>query len=303
MMKTLLLALIFTSISCSLVVTKEYNDYLKAHVSWEVTPYEENIFLGWTEEEVAALLTPITTDSLSPLSKASSETPKNLPKALSWETANCIHAPRNQGNCASSWAFAFAGMLSDRCCLSKRDHGWLSVQELLSCDTRNHGCSGGWPVRATRYVSENGLVHDACYPYEARDVPCPYYCQDAKDWYDSHVCICKNARRCLGPPEMKECLKTGPIVATMGVCKSFLHYRSGIYTCDCERNYMGQQSVTILGYNDNPECHWIVRNSWGTQWGTQGRFMIMCGTCGIDGEWDQGNVSCDIASQCIIDKG
>lgn len=256
---------------CELLVTKEYTEYLKNHVSWEVQDYENNIFKGWTLEDARQTLIEFNETPLDEYLAAKNKPfPSNLPTTFSWGTQNCVHPVRTQGNtCKSSWAFAMAGMMSDRCCMVKGDKGWLSVQELVSCDSKkNHGCDGGFPGNAVQYVGANGLVHEGCYQYEARDVPCPFYCEDVKDWYESHICQCKNPRRCLGPAEMAECLKSGPITATMGVCRSLYSYKTGIYKCDCEGNYLGQQSVIITGYEGNiPECNWIAKNSWGTIWG------------------------------------
>lgn len=37
--------------------------------------------------------------------------------------------------------------------------------------------------------------------------------------------------------------------------------------------YLGGHAVTVVGYNDNKQC-WIVRNSWGINWGSKGYFHL-----------------------------
>jgi hypothetical protein len=293
-MRTQVFALLLAGICCiELLVTKEYTDYLKLHVTWEVVDYEDNIFRGWTVEEGKVLLGAVEPENQDLLPIFPSEGPN--PSSLTWAGANCIHEVRNQGNCGSCWAFGVSGMISDLCCLHGTEKGWLAPQELVSCDKGSYGCGGGWPFIALQYVaSAKGLVQEACFPYKAQNIPCPTQCVDGKNWVQSHVCNCQNAERCLGVDNMKACLQKGPITVTFGVCSSFFNYKSGVYHCDCGKNYAGLHAVTAVGFGDSPECYWHVRNSWGSAWGEQGYFMMGCKECGMDGEYANGNVRCTI---------
>lgn len=291
-MRTLILALLVSAICCELLVTREYTEYLKKTVSWEVVDYEDNVFRGWTTEDAKNFLGAVPQMSGMNLPYFEPTTP--APAALSWVGASCIHDVRNQGNCGSCWAFGLAGMLADRCCLSGSDKGWLAPQELVSCDKKSSGCSGGWPEVALQYVVEkHGLVPEACYPYKGINAVCPTKCADGSDWTKAHVCDCKGAKRCRGVEAMKGCLASGPIEVTFGVCNSFFSYRTGIYKCDCGGSYAGLHAVTAVGFGSDPECHWVVRNSWGASWGDKGYFKMACSSCGMDGTYEQGNVYCE----------
>jgi len=292
-MKFLLVLLALTAVMAEeMLVTREYTDYLKKHVDWEVVDYEENIFRGWTMEEAKMFLgatVPEETEyipSVVPM--------KNLPSSVNWAGASCDHGVRNQANCGSCWAFATTGMLSDRCCLQGHDHGWLAPQELVSCDRTSHGCSGGWCTWALNYVmSAKGLVHEACFPYRATNLPCPSKCADGKDWTSSHVCNCVGGYQvCDSVEKLKTCLQSGPVTVAFGVCRSFFNYKNGIYKCDCGGNYAGLHAVLAMGHSDSPVCHYHVRNSWDTTWGNQGYFDIACDQCGISGTYPNGNVMC-----------
>lgn len=275
-------------------MSREYTDYLKKHVSWEVVDYEDNIFRGWTVEEAKSLLIqdlPEYDESLPAFE--GDGTPS--PSTLIW-SGSCIHEVRDQKSCGSCWAFATAGMLSDRCCIdSKKDHGWLSPQELVDCDTKkDQGCGGGWPEWALEYVVEvKGLVHEGCFPYVARRVGCKKTCADGKDWVTSHVCNCHGPKQCTGVENMKKCLDHGPMSVAFEVPNSFFSYKDGIYKCNGRA--VGLHAVVAEGYgtSDKGECFWIVRNSWGTGWGMKGRFHIACTTCGIHGTYARGNVVCE----------
>lgn len=286
----LLIVLLATGVFCEeMIVTMEYTDYLKKHVSWEVVDYEDNIFRGWTVGEAQSLLLhkiPEYDESLPVV-----EPDTILPSELIRDD-KCKHEVVDQKECGSCWAIAFAGMLSDRCCLHTReDHGWLSIQELVSCETRSEGCQGGWPYWALQYaVANKGLVHEACFLYKAKDTECIRKCEDGEDWKASHVCNCLEPKQCIGVDSMKTCLTTGPITATLYVSKSLFGYKSGIYECDGYSQ--GLHAVIVEGFSDKEGCYWIARNSWGKSWGMEGRFHIACTTCGIDGKFNNGNVMC-----------
>ena len=283
-MKALILALlVLGSLASELVVTQSYLDYLKKHVSWQVANYEESIFRGWTIDELKAILNQkhFEDEEVHP------EVPvdiSKLPRNLDWreKNANCVHEIRYQDNCGSCWAFSAAGVVSDRCCLRKGDHGWLSPQELVSCDTGNSGCTGGWEFNALLYVAEKGLVHDACFPYKASNAACPNQCADGRDWTSSHVCKCATRVFCQGSAAMINCMQTGPVTAGMYVYQDFTVYQSGIYKWNGQGEILGGHAVRCLGYGASPEAHYICANSWSIYWGEQGFFRIAVGQVGID---------------------
>jgi len=277
-----------------LVITKDLTQKYTLKESWKPVTYENNVFKGWTVDEVKSLmLTKIDMD-FSALAKFDVIT--SLLDSIDWSTHKCSHAVRNQGTkCGSCWAFAIAGMMSDRCCFQGTDYGWLAPQELVSCADTEKGCDGGWPARAVDHIKDNkGLVHEACYPYAGVKSDCPTTCQDGKDWTNSHICSCTGEfKRCNSEEELKSCLHTGPVVVTFGVCNSFLSYGSGVYKCDCEKkDYLSLHAVLAMGYSNDPSCNYLIKNSWGEDWGDKGYFRIGCGECHITGEYNDGNVVC-----------
>ena len=291
-MKSILILLLVASIYASeLLSTKEYTEYLKKHVTWEVVDYEENVFKGWTVEDAQLFLgatLPDVTEYIQPI-----EIIPNMPTSLNWAGANCDHGPRNQASCGSCWAFATTGMLSDRCCMQGHDHGWLAPQELVSCDKKSNGCSGGWCTYALNYVkSVKGLVPESCFKYKGSNSICPSKCEDGKAWSSSHVCNCPSYNSCTGVSGVKSCLQKGPATLAFGVCRSFMNYKSGVYKCDCGSSYLGLHAVLGVGYSDSPSAHYHVRNSWGTSWGQSGYFDIGVNECGISGTYPNGNVAC-----------
>ncbi len=272
---------VFAACSEKMVVTKEYTDYLKKHVTWEVQEYEDNIFRGWTLDEAKNFLG--LTDMNVDMEGAPQAEQVTLPGAVNWAGANCDHGVKNQGACGSCWAFAAAGMISDRCCIQSRDMGWLSPQELVSCDKRSYGCYGGSLTSPLTYMQQNGgLVPEACFPYNGQNSACPTKCASGAAWASSHVCKCNKVVNCYGTLGIKNCLMKGPVSVAFAVCQSFMSYKSGIYNCDCT-SYIGGHATVAMGYSDTPSCNFYVKNSWGKYWGINGYFNMACGTCSLTG--------------------
>jgi len=276
------------------VVDQAYVDYLKAHVTWQVTDYEDNIFRGWTIDEIKEILTPeemIDMDMDIP-SEPYLITDDSEPKEIDWskDSSDCTHGVRNQGSCDSSWAFAAADMVADRCCLRVKDPGFLSPQELVSCDKSNRGCYGGVMANAIDYVVRNGLVREACYPYIAKEDVCPTRCKDGSNWAPAHVCKCSMTINCIGEAQMIKCLESGPIITTLDVYRSLMSYDGGIYRCNNQGYVIGLQTVRCVGYGTSPEKHWKCINSWGTGWGSKGYLYIAVGHCAVG---SRGSAYCD----------
>lgn len=273
-------------------INVEYIDYLKKTVSWEVEDYEKNIFKGWSHQELKKLLGDIYTsnadndeddgelelEALDP-KKLEPESMAFQQDVVDWSLHKCTHRIVVQGQCGGCWAFTIAGIVSDRCCLKGVDYGWLSTQELISCDKKNFGCDEGSRETGINYVKENGLVPASCYPYAERDEDCPTACRDGSDWAAAHVCKCKKIKKCTGEKKLMKCLQSGPVAGGMAVYVDFLYYKGGIYSWNRLAELMGYHSVRIVGYGPG---YWKCANSWGENWGMQGYFLIAKGECDLE---------------------
>lgn len=65
----------------------------------------------------------------------------------------------------------------------------------------------------------------------------------------------------------------GPQAVTMWVTDGFTKYKSGVYyESDCP-NETPNHAVVMVGYGTDNELgdYWIIRNSWGTKWGENGK--------------------------------
>eukprot|EP01022_Parablepharisma_sp_SALTPOND_P020596 TRINITY_DN37_c0_g1_i1.p2 TRINITY_DN37_c0_g1~~TRINITY_DN37_c0_g1_i1.p2 ORF type:complete len:366 (-),score=-7.77 TRINITY_DN37_c0_g1_i1:1085-2182(-) len=266
--------------STSPLTTKKQLEELRKSVTWEVAEYKESVFSGWSQEEFKDLL-----GDSAKLAKTHHglieeyERPNmdDLPDEIDWTNSSCTHGIRHQGKCGSCWAFAAADMVADRCCMQFTDRGWLSPQELISCDAFNSGCIGGLAFTALKYIRKNGLVPESCYSYTAMSEVCPTTCTQNTSrlsWAESHVCKCEKMINCSGLDGMRGCLKNGPIAVRMRVYSDFGFYKSGIYCISQYGTYLGGHAIRCIGYSSTPYPHLKCANSWGENWGMNGYFNI-----------------------------
>lgn len=162
----------------------------------------------------------------------------------------------------------------------------LSEQELVDCDVNkdNQGCSGGYMEKAFSFVTENGgITSENDYPYNGQDNPC----EQAKT-KDYAVTINGYGKV---PPNAEEFLQLilslQPVsVAIDASGYEFQLYSEGIFSgfCGVTLNH----GVTAIGYGGTgDDRYWIVKNSWGEDWGENGYIRMARGTgdekgiCGI----------------------
>ena len=152
----------------------------------------------------------------------------------------------------------------------------------------------GWPLWAVQYMMDNhGLVSSDCYSYKAKDSECPMSCEVTRDWAHDHKCECTKVRTCIGADQMKACLQSGPITMAFDLCESFYNYKKGVYECDCAEP-MGRHSADCVGYrDDDKDCYWIVKNTWGLNFGEFGYVRFDCDSCGIESGHVNANFMCE----------
>lgn len=191
---------------------------------------------------------------------------------------NWLGPVMNQGNCGSCVAFASVATLEAQATISSGIPGLnpqFSPQALFACG--GGACDFGWmPQLAAKYLQKTGVPDEACAPYTSGatgiDVECKSICSDSKDRSTKIVNFSKPSAGWASIERVKEALAKGPLVTTLSVYADFLAYSGGIYKHVIGSN-MGGHAVSLVGYDDKTRA-WLIRNSWGNDWGEAGYAWI-----------------------------
>ena len=184
--------------------------------------------------------------------------------------------------CAGSYATTIASTLAEKFCIESDDKKLvpLSAQELLSCDTANKGCRGGYVNNALEYVVMRGISTEECLPYKGTfDAKCSEMCADPMKVRPDSFCVL------FGDNDIKrEIMKNGPVISSMEIYTDFLSYKSGVYSKGEDvPKFSGFHTIKIVGWGveDGSEeepnkgaKYWIIENSWGEDWGQNGYAKI-----------------------------
>ena len=192
-----------------------------------------------------------------------------LPKSLDWREKGGVSAVKDQKKCGSCWAFAMTAGLESNALLSGANQSKtdLSEQVLVSCSGVG-SCDGG--TLDGDFLAQTGLPPEKYYPYTATDGDCS---QAAQGWQQQTYKIGSWGSVSQKLSTIKSALaKYGPLPTAYMVYEDFKHYKSGIYSYVSGKK-LGGHAVLLVGYND-AEQYFIVKNSWGPDWGEDGYFRI-----------------------------
>jgi cathepsin L len=194
----------------------------------------------------------------------------NLPASFDWRTKGAVTAIKNQQQCGSCWSFSTTGSVEG--CNFFKTHKLISLSEqnLMDCSTSqgNQGCDGGLMTQAMDYIISNkGIDTEASYPYTAEDGTCSYNAANSGGDLKHYTNVNAGDEN-----DLQAKVALGPTsVAIDASQSSFQFYSSGVYNEPACSTSQLDHGVLAVGWgSDSGTAYWIVKNSWGTDWGLSG---------------------------------
>jgi TolA-binding protein len=197
------------------------------------------------------------------------------PNAGAYVWSDALTPIRNQGACGSCWAFGAVGALESSNAIINGAKIDLSEQHAMTCSGGGN-CSGGWytPVYEWLAGGKDGLRTESQVPYQAANGKCsangktPYEVQ-AWGWVDPY-----SIQPSVASLKSSIC-KYGPVAAAVAATPAFIAYSGG--TFDEKSKTTVNHAVVLVGWDDSRNA-WLLRNSWGTNWGEDGYMWIDYGS-------------------------
>jgi len=219
----------------------------------------------------------------------------DLPTEKMWNSLDTFGYVKNQGDCGSCWAIASATVLEAHNEIYNGNHRVFSTQQIVECTPNprhcggDGGCKGATAELAMDWVLKNGLADSSQIPYTAHDGACtmgsPTADMKAVLTQFSSAPAAGEGGAAFGmtgwstlpkneyEPLVRALAESGPVAVSVAA-DTWFSYESGVFN-GCGKDAVIDHAVVALGYGEeNGKKFWVIQNSWGQDWGEQGRIRL-----------------------------
>lgn len=247
---------------------------LKREADANIISYEPAIysFHDLTPEEIRAQKTglKVNEEALPFFDAVETRAVTNLPTDYDSRDSLQFNDARDQGECGSCWTFSSVNSLEVGYAKLKNKTIDLSEQQLLDCVYNNdNGCDGGWMSTAFYYLAENnGSVLDADYLYTGVSAKC-----DITKLGSVKVGNVYQIRSDL--KSIKNAIMEFGSLAVAVDADEWSYYGTGVFKARRVGKVNHAVNLVGWGYDDDKKAeYWVIRNSWGSDWGENGYIRI-----------------------------
>jgi len=201
------------------------------------------------------------------------------PESVDWRAEGKIPAIRDQAQCGSCYTFSALAGVEGRLLIAGSKQFTvndldLSEQQLVDCskENGNKGCNGGSLLFTYRYIKLNGMMKEADYPYQAKEL-------DSCKFDKSKVVVKITGQKTVksgSESDLMNAAAEGPVAVAIDASGvKFQLYNGGVYDNPSCSSTQLNHGVAVVGYgNQDGQDYWIVRNSWGVAWGDKGYILM-----------------------------
>lgn len=209
------------------------------------------------------------------------------PDRWDWRDAWILPPVKDQSGCLSCWAFAVVASVEAAWARSSGELEYLSEQFLIDC-TEDYMCeNGGFVDKAyERIIALGGIMSEDDYPYTGNsEALCKHDVTKKRAEISDYKRVYAYE---MNYDELANSIyEFGPHAVYLYVNDDFKNGEYDIFEePDCSKTELNH-AVVIVGY-DKVERYWIVRNSWGDDWGDgTGHIKMRMGQniCNSEKEW------------------
>ena len=214
-----------------------------------------------------------------------------------WREQGKVSPVGDQNPCGACYAFASIGNLESRLLIDGAGLYDFSENNVKECDFYAGSCTGGNFIKVASFLAQKGSVLESCDPYQPSDVACKSTCPYQKTVLDWRII---NGPNIPDTAVLKNYISTyGPVYVEFDAGGSdawgteFDNYNGSYTLYHLPTSTATNHAVLIVGWDDSLSHAggtggWIVKNSWGTNWGgtagygsEKGYFTIAYGSANI----------------------
>jgi len=225
----------------------------------------------------------------------------SVPRCFDWRDQNSINYDtpvQHQGDCGSCYAVAALSAIESRIRIKTNNtsHPKLSVSGVLACSRYNQGCNGGYPELVAKFGMDHGFYEEDCGDNKDFD-HCSDNCFKGKLWKIKDYGYVGGGYYGSTSEDsmMKEILDKGPIIVAINAAPDLYYYSSGVFLSnpvhafkqdnghpDVKPWQYTNHAVVCVGWGEilhegSMLKYWILKNSWGSEWGENGYFKMLRG--------------------------
>ncbi len=203
--------------------------------------------------------------------------------AAAWISRDALPPVRNQGGCGSCWTFASTAALEINEAYENGAFYDFSEQSVLDCAENSYGqdvgtCDGGVTFEVYDFFGKAGPGIESAVPYAGVEKSCN------KEKLSAYRSISYGPVAPIGTIASVQAIKEaicarGAVSASVNATDYFQNYRDGTFA-EPSASAKTNHAITLVGW-DNKRGAWLLRNSWGPDWGEAGYMWIKQGTNGV----------------------
>jgi C1A family cysteine protease len=204
-----------------------------------------------------------------------------LPASVDWRAKGAVTPTKNQQSCGSCFSFSTTGALEGAYQIKYGNLVSFSEQQIVDCSQikyggPNMGCNGGQIEKSESWVGKNGgLCSEDSYPYVSGTTQTAGTCQKTCSLVSGSKIVSSTEVAANSDNAMMTALTLQPVsVGIQADQRDFQLYSGNVFTGTCGSSL--DHAVLLVGYGvSNGIEYYILKNSWGTSWGTQGGYMLL----------------------------